>query len=74
MANFLPQAEDIPFAMQIKNLADEELLDFWEETQQLENAIRSEYQQAITPMQDYERMIVQELQLRSYQQGNTCRS
>lgn len=61
------QNEDISFALQIKQLADEELLDFWEETQQIESALRAEYQQPVAPAQDYERLIVMELQLRSCQ-------
>ena len=72
MANRLPPAEEIPFTMQIKNLADEELLDFWEETQQIESALRSEYQQSVIPVQDYERMIVLELQLRACQREKAC--
>lgn len=72
MATRLSSAEDVPFTMQIKNLADEELLDFWEETQQIESALRSEYRQAVIPVQDYERMIVLELQLRACQRDNGC--
>ena len=72
MAHRLPPSEDIPFNMQIKSLADEELLDFWEETQQIENSLRSEYQQPVTPVQDYERLIVLELQLRSCQRQKSC--
>ena len=34
MATRLSPADEAPFNIQIKNLADEELLDFWEETQQ----------------------------------------
>lgn len=64
MASRLSSAEDAPFSIQIKTLADEELLDFWEETQQIEDVLRTEYQQAIIPAQDYERLIVLELQLR----------
>ncbi len=73
MAIRLPSAEEVPFTLQIKNLADEELLDFWEETQQIESALRSEYRQAVIPVQDYERMIVLELQLRACQRDNACR-
>lgn len=65
MAYRIPLAEDAPFALQIKNLADEELLDFWEETQQIENVLRRDFQHQIAPAQDYERLIVLELQLRS---------
>lgn len=72
MAYRLSPSEEIPFQLQIKNLADEELLDFWEETQQIESSLRSEYQQNVLPVQDYERMIVLELQLRSCQRQHTC--
>ena len=65
MAHRIALAEDAPFAMQINSLADEELLDFWEETQQIEGFLRQEYNQAVVPAQDYERLIVLELQLRS---------
>ena len=44
MATRLSPADEAPFNIQIKNLADEELLDFWEETQQIESALRAEYQ------------------------------
>ncbi len=65
MAYRIPLAEDAPFALQIKNLADEELLDFWAETQQIEGLIRKNFHQNVTPAFDYERLIVFELQLRS---------
>lgn len=67
MATRLPDVDEIPFNLQIKSLNDEELLDFWTETQQIEQALRTEYQQQIVPAQDYERMIVMELQLRTCQ-------
>ena len=56
MATRLSPADEAPFNIQIKNLADEELLDFWEETQQIESALRAEYQQTVVPVQDYERL------------------
>ena len=65
MATRLSPADEAPFNIQIKNLADEELLDFWEETQQIESALRAEFQ-------DYERLIVLELQLRSCQRQKSC--
>ena len=49
MATRLSPADEAPFNIQIKNLADEELLDFWEETQQIESALRAEYQQTVVP-------------------------
>ncbi|MEG2140326.1 MAG: hypothetical protein RRY20_06020 [Bilophila sp.] len=72
MATRLVPADDAPFNVQIKDLADEELLDFWEETQQIESVLRAEYQQAVVPAQDYERLIVLELQLRSCQRQRSC--
>ena len=39
MATRLSPADEAPFNIQIKNLADEELLDFWEETQQTQRGI-----------------------------------
>lgn len=72
MATRLVPADDAPFNLQIKDLADEELLDFWEETQQIESVLRAEYQQAVVPAQDYERIIVLELQLRSCQRQKSC--
>lgn len=74
MATRLSPADEAPFNIQIKNLADEELLDFWEETQQIESALRAEYQQTVVPVQDYERLIVLELQLRSCQRQKSCRA
>ena len=53
MATRLSPADEAPFNIQIKNLADEELLDFWEETQQIESALRAEYQQTVVPVQDF---------------------
>lgn len=72
MAQRLPAVDDTPFSLQIKELADEELLDFWEQTQQIESALRAEYQGNVVPAQDYERLIVLELQLRSCQTPKDC--
>ena len=47
---------------------NEELLDFWAETQQIEGMMQQEYPQAVDS-QDYERLIVLELQLRSCNQS-----
>lgn len=61
--------EDTPFTSQIKSLADDELLDFWAETQHLECMIRSEFNQAVTLTPDYESIILFELQIRSFQKA-----
>lgn len=72
MATRLHEIDDIPFTLQIKGLEDEELLDFWEQTQHIESVLRAEYQENVVPAQDYERLIVLELQLRSCQKQKGC--
>lgn len=67
MATRLSVPEDMPFSLQIKELADEELLDFWAETQEMEGLLRAEYNDKIEPDHNYERMIILELQLRASQ-------
>lgn len=65
MAHTLPYPEEVPITMQIKSLGDEELLDFWEETQFLERFLEDDsLSKSQYPFQ-YERLILQELQLRS---------
>lgn len=54
---------------QVKTLADEELLDFWEETQQLAKMIDQQEQTDIEYNPEYERVILQELQYRSCCKG-----
>lgn len=54
---------------QVKSLADEELLDFWEETQQLAKMIDQNEQTDIEYNPEYERVILQELQLRTCYKG-----
>lgn len=65
MGQFYPYPEDFPITDQIKTLADDELLDFWEETQFLDRILRDDVPIEGQPSQDYERLILQELQLRS---------
>lgn len=50
---------------QVKNLADEELLDFWQETQQLAKMIDENEPTDLEYNPEYERVILQELQLRT---------
>ena len=54
---------------QVKNLADEELLDFWEETQQLARMLDQEQETDISYNPEYERVILQELQYRTCYKG-----
>ena len=64
MARFMNSLHNFPFEDQIKVLEDEELLDVWEESHQLESLFDSEDQPHL-PSAEYERLIVQELQIRS---------
>lgn len=65
MANMFPYPEDAPLHMQIKSLGDDELLDFWEETQFLERFLEEDLMTRNQASMQYERLILQELQLRS---------
>ena len=64
MATRTAFAEEQPFSDRIKSLADDELLDIWEETQNLEYMLRQEWDTELELAPEYERLIVQELQLR----------
>lgn len=68
MAQFFPHPEDFPLTDQIKALADDELLDFWEETQYLEKFLEEELDEGESQL-EYERLILLELQLRSCQRS-----
>lgn len=57
--------ENITLEDQIKSLANEELLDFWEETQFLAKMLEQDNQENVQYSPEYERLILQELQLRS---------
>ena len=59
------QTDDFPLAEQIKSLGDDELLDFWEETQYLEKFLEEEFSFDGDYSLEYERIILQELQLRT---------
>ncbi len=65
MGRFFMQTEDFPLSEQIKSLADDELLDFWEETQYLEKFLEEELSTEGFYSQDYEKIILLELQFRS---------
>lgn len=65
MGRFFLQTEDFPLAEQIKSLGDDELLDFWEETQYLEKFLEEEFSYEGEYPVEYERIILQELQLRT---------
>ncbi len=66
MAQFAESAEDYSLEEQIKALGDDELLDFWEETQHLVKLLAAGEAQPEDRMHpEYERLILQELQVRS---------
>lgn len=69
MENMSPYPEDVPLTMQIKSLDDEELLDFWEETQFLDRFLEEDMHTRTQTSFEYERLILQELQLRSCRRG-----
>lgn len=54
---------------QVRGLADDELLDFWEETQQLARMLDQEEQTDLEYNPEYERVILQELQFRTCYKG-----
>ncbi|MDD6088304.1 MAG: hypothetical protein PUB69_03185 [Desulfovibrionaceae bacterium] len=56
--------ENFSFEERIQGLGNEELLDFWRETQQIEQFLRAQSRDAIIPANNYEDLIVRELQKR----------
>lgn len=66
MARYLSEKDEIPFEDQIKSLGNDELLDFWEETQQIVRLLeQKEVPEDIDYNPEFERLIIQELQVRS---------
>lgn len=64
MGQFFPENDQYPLEDQLKTLADDELLDFWEETQHLERALDDSPPVGENHV-EYERIILHELMLRS---------
>jgi hypothetical protein len=65
MAYFLRHPDNYPLEEQVKSLGDEELLDFWEESQFLEVYIEDE-QEVSNKFVRYEEVILKELHIRNY--------
>jgi len=65
MAQFLPYSMNFPLEEQLKTLGDDELLDFWEETQYLEKFLEDEFSEEPDSSVEYERFIINELQFRT---------
>lgn len=64
MGHYFWQTTQIPVDEHIKIMEDEELLDFWEESQIVEDISREFQTLPSGVSMDYERLILQELQLR----------
>ncbi|ACV68976.1 hypothetical protein [Desulfohalobium retbaense] len=67
MARFAPYFDGLALEEQIKTLGNDELLDFWEEAHVIDSAVQEQEPASIPPSMQYERAILQELQLRSCQ-------
>lgn len=65
MGQFFLYTDEYPLVDQIKALGDDELLDFWEETQYLDRFLEDEVQTQGEYSVEYERLILLELQIRS---------
>lgn len=65
MAASDPFNDDQPFSERIKAMPVEDLLDVWEETQQLGLVLRRELHVELEIVPEYEKMILFELQRRS---------
>ncbi len=65
MGSCMPFSDEDSFAERVKSLADDELLQIWEETQQIESLLSTELHTDFSIAPDYEKAIVAELRLRS---------
>ena len=65
MGSCIPFIDEQPFAERVKTMADDELLEIWEETQQLESMLCNALHTDLALNPDYEKDIVEELFLRS---------
>lgn len=64
MARFFPKDDETSILDQIRSLGDDELLDFWEETQYLERFLDEERAVGAVFAVEYERLILNELTIR----------
>lgn len=64
MGYFNGQSAPVPLDEHVKILEDEELLDFWEESQFMQGVLEEQFPMSAQPHESYERLILQELQLR----------
>lgn len=64
MGSAMPFSEDLPFEEKVKCFADEELLEIWAESQEMENFINMRLSGDVELHPGYERAIINELTLR----------
>ncbi len=69
MGQYATFTNSVSLQEQVKHLADGELLDFWEETQQLAKMLSEQEETDIEYDPEYEQVILRELQLRSCYKG-----
>ena len=69
MGQYFPESDQYPLEEQVKTLADDELLDFWEEAQLLDRPFSEDHIPVPVTQLEYERIILQELMLRSCMRG-----
>lgn len=60
-----PFRDDIPFESRIKCLPDEDLLEIWAESQQIETMLADKLPGCFMPTHNFEALIVHELSLRA---------
>lgn len=65
MGRLLSQNDYFSLEEQLKALGDDELLDFWEETQFMGKLLGQEQVEYVEDSPEYERLILQELQFRT---------
>lgn len=64
MGSAIPFSDDEPFETKVKALADDELLEIWEQSQQLENFLNAQMEDHYLLAPEYEETIIRELALR----------
>lgn len=64
MASAIPFDDDLPFEEKVKCFADEELLEIWAESQEMENMLQMNYPPAMLDCAYFEQAIIHELNVR----------
>lgn len=64
MGSAVPFSDELPFEEKVKCLADDELLEIWAESQQMENMLGMRFPGVMCLAPDYEQTILTELFLR----------